>query len=186
VTRTDVESKKLTPGCLVTVEVTATGMESWWDSFCITHCGKSQLPPRSCLLGDVRMKGNPVPEGERNIPLFTAHSESNAYTIAGKSYYQLCISLEENWTISGFDSLGGVLQNAIKYVKYIFIFSGWSHLFFKVGRAEWLEVFMKVLAFIRVSFGVWIPDDYDNYFDLQNRFNMCSYQDEVCVATFLI
>ena len=185
-TRTDVETKQLVPGCSITVEITAKGLESICESFFSTLCGKPQFPPGSCLVGDIRMKGNPIPEGERNNLPFSTHSQSNAYTIAGKSYYQLCISLEENWTISGFDSLGGVLQNAIKYVKYLLIFSGWSHLFFKVGRAEWLEVFMKVLAFIRVSFGVWTPDDYDNYFDLQNRFNMCSYQDEVCVATFLL
>ena len=131
------------------------------------------------------MKGIPIGKGGSNsdVPLVSAHTKSNASIIAGKSYYELCISLEENWIIDGFDSLSGVVQKAIKCVKCLFVFSGWSHLFFKQGREEWLDVLFKVFAFIKVSFGVWTPDDYDKYFDLQNRFNFLNYQEEVCVVT---
>ena len=173
------ESKQLFPGCSITVEITATGLESLWDTFFITYCGKPQPIPSYCRVGDIRMRGNPIPEGESIVPLVSTPAPSNACTIAGKSYFQLCVSLEENWTIDGFDCLSGVLKVAVKCIKHLFIFSGWSHLCFKKGRDEWLDILFKVLAFIRVSFGVWTPDDYDNYFDLQNRFNIFNHQDEV-------
>jgi len=125
------------------------------------------------------MKGNPIAKGESKALLVSAHTKSDAPIIAGKSYYQLCIEVEEAWNIDGFGSLSGVLQVAVKCIKYLVVFSGWSHLFFEKGREEWLDVLFKVFAFIKVSFGVWTPDDYKKYFDLQNRFNIFNHQDKV-------
>ena len=95
------------------------------------------------------------------------------------SYYETCLSLEKNWVIYGFDEVPYVLQIPVKWVKYLIVFSGWGQLLFKAGREIWLDVLWKSLAFLRVSFGVWLQDDFDNYFDLEAKFVACNYQQEV-------
>ena len=97
---------------------------------------------------------------------------------ARNSYYEICLGLEEDWVICGFDELPYVLKASVNSIKYLIVFSGWGHLFFKAGREVWLDVLRKALAFLRVSFGVWLQHDYDNYFDLEAKFIACNYQQE--------
>ena len=176
-TRADADAIQLTPGRSITVKITATGPKSLWDLFCITCCGKPNPDPTTCKVGYIRMKGNHIAKGESNVPLASSHTESNAYIIAGKSYYQLCIEVEQCLTLWSDDLWGG------KCVKSLFVFSGWGHLLTDYGRNKWFDVLERVFAFIKVSFGVWTPDDFEKYFDLQNRFKIFDHQNEVYVVT---